>query len=88
MLQKPSVHLVLLGGTSGEEPACRYRRLKRNRFDPWVGKLPWRREWLTTPVFLPGEFHKQRRNLAYYSPWGPKELNMNEQLTLSLSFYL
>ena len=35
----------------------------RRGFDPWVGKIPWRREWLPTPVFLPGEFHEQR-NLA------------------------
>ena len=32
----------------------------RPRFDPWVGKIPWRREWQPTPVFLPGEFHGQR----------------------------
>ena len=39
------------------------------RFDPWVRKIPWRREWLPTPVFLPGEFHGQK-GLAGYSPWG------------------
>ena len=42
---------------------------------------PWRREWQLTPVFLPGEFHGQR-SLACYSPWGCKELDMIEQLTL------
>ena len=47
-------------------------RLKRRGFNPWVGKIPWRREWLPTPVFLPGEFHKQR-SLLGYSPWGHKE---------------
>ena len=36
---------------------------------PWVGKMPWRREWLPTPVFLPGEFHGWR-SLVGYSPWG------------------
>ena len=36
------------------------RRCKRLRFDFWVGKLPWRREWLPTPVLLPEEFHGQR----------------------------
>jgi len=36
-------------------------------FNPWVGKIPWRREWLPTPVFLPGEFHGQR-SLPSYSP--------------------
>ena len=50
---------------------------------PWVGKILWRREWLTTPVFLPGEFHGQRC-LVNYSPWGHKGLGTSEQLTLSL----
>ena len=36
-----------------------------------VGKIPWRRKWQPTPVFLPGESHGQR-NLAGYSPWGHK----------------
>ena len=49
-----------------------------------AGKIPWRREWLLTPGFLPGEFHGQR-SLAGYSPWGCKELDMIEWLTLSLS---
>jgi len=44
-------------------------------FDPWVWKISWRREWLSTPVFLvflPGESQGQR-SLAGYSPWGHKE---------------
>ena len=45
---------------------------RRPGFDPWVGKIPWRREWLSTPVFLSGEFHGQR-SLVGYSPWGHKE---------------
>ena len=44
---------------------------------PWIGKIPWRREWLPSPEFLPGEFHGQRR-LVGYSPWGCKELNTTE----------
>ena len=36
--------------------------------DLWVGKIPWRRKWLTTPVFFPGKFHGQR-SLVGYSPW-------------------
>ena len=39
------------------------------RFDLWVRKIPWRREWQPTPVFLPGEFHGQR-SLEGYSQWG------------------
>ena len=48
----------------------------------WVRKIPWRREWWPTPVFLLGEFHGQR-SLAGYSPWGCKELDMTERLTPS-----
>ena len=51
---------------------------RRPGFDPWVGKTPWRRERLPTPVFWPGEFH------GLYSPWDCKE-DMTEQLSLSLS---
>ena len=50
-------------------------------FDPWVGKIPWRREGQPTLVFLPGEFHGQR-SLAGYSPWGCKESDTTKQLTL------
>ena len=48
-------------------------------FNPWVGKIPWRRKWQPTPVFLPGEFHGQR-SLVGYSPWGHKELDTTQQL--------
>ena len=47
------------------------------RFDPWVGKMPWRKAWEPTPVFLPGEFHGQR-SLAGYSPQGSEESEMTE----------
>ena len=50
---------------------------RRPGFDPWVGKIPWRREKLLTPVFWPGELH------GLYSPWGCKESDMTEQLSLS-----
>ena len=56
----------------------------RGRFDPWVGKIPWRREWQPTLVLLPGEPHGQR-SLVDYSPWGHKESDMTELLMLSLS---
>ena len=49
----------------------------RYGFDPWVGKIPWRRKWQFTPVFLPGESHGQR-SLADYSPRGRKELDTTE----------
>ena len=67
------------GGTSGKEPTYQCRRLKRRWFDPWVGKIPWRRAWQPTPVFLPGESHGQR-SLAGYSPWGHKESDRTERL--------
>ena len=51
--------------------------MEETGFDPWVGKIPWTREWQPTPVFVPGEFHRQRR-LAGYSPWGHKELDTSE----------
>ena len=47
---------------------------------------PLEKEWLLTPVFLPGEFHGQK-SLAGYSPWGHKESDMTERLTLSSSLY-
>ena len=49
----------------------------RHKFDPRVGKIPWRRAWQPTPVFLPGESHGQR-SLVGYSPWGCKELDTTE----------
>ena len=50
-------------------------------FDPWVGGIPWRREQLPIPVFLPGEFHGQER-LVSYSPWSHKESDKTKQLSL------
>ena len=49
--------------------------------ETWVGKIPWRRKWLPTPVFLPGESHGQM-SLGNYSPQDPRESNMTKQLTL------
>ena len=45
------------------------RRYKRHRFDLWLGKIPWRKKWQATPVFLPG---KSQRSLVGYSPWGSR----------------
>ena len=64
-------------GASGKESICQQRRSKRPEFDPWVGKIPWRRAWQPTPVFLPGEYHGQR-SLVGYSPWGFTKLDMIE----------
>ena len=45
--------------------------IRRCRFDPWVGKILWRRKWQSTPVFLPGKSHRQR-SLAGYDPEGQR----------------
>ena len=50
----------------------------RPGFNPWIWKIPWRRERLPTLVFWPREFH------GLYNPWGHKELDMTERLSLSL----
>ena len=57
---------------------------RRPGFSPWVRKVPWRRKWLPTPIFLPGEFHGQR-NLAGYHPWSHKDSDTTEQLILTSS---
>ena len=54
-------------------------------FDPWVRKIPWRREWLPVSVVLPGESNGQR-SLAGYSLWGDKESDTTEQVTLSVTY--
>ena len=63
------------GGSDSKESAC------NAEFDPCVRKIPWRRKWQPTPVFLPGESHGQR-NLVGYNLWGHKELDMTEQLSM------
>ena len=52
---------------------------RRPVFGPWVGKIPWRKDWQPTPVFLPGGSHRQR-SLADYSPWDRKESDTTERL--------
>ena len=49
--------------------------IMRREFDPWVRKIPSRRAWQPTAVFLPGEYHGER-SMAGYSLWGHKELDM------------
>ena len=71
---------------SGKESSCLSRRHRRLGFDPWVGKISWRREWQPTPIFLPGDSPGQR-SLAGYSPWGHKDSDTTEQLTLSPFYF-
>jgi len=61
----------------GKESSCNAGGGGRHKFNPRVGKIPWRTAWLPTPVFLPGEFHEQR-SLVGYSPWGREESDTSE----------
>ena len=72
MLEETCKWLPGFRAGSGKESTCRCRRCRRWGFDPGAGKIPWRRKWQPTPVFLPGESHG-RRSLAGYSPWGCRE---------------
>ena len=47
--------ISLPGGAMGKASACQCSSPKRPGFDPWAGKIPWRRKWLPTPVFFPGK---------------------------------
>ena len=71
------------GGATGKESTCQRRRHMRHGFDPWVRKMPWRRAWQPTSVFLPGKFHGQR-SLVGYSPWGLKESDTTEHTLLKI----
>ena len=64
------------GGASGEDSTCQCERHKI-RFNPWVRKIPWRKKWQPTPVFLPGESHRQR-SLVGYGPLDHKESDTTE----------
>ena len=73
----PHTHILLFkyfGGSDNKKICLHCGRL---RFNPWVRKIPWRREWQPTLVFLFGEFHQQR-SLAGCSPWGHTESDMTE----------
>ena len=61
------IYLLWTIGSGGKEVTV----MQETGFDSWVGKIPWRSEWLPTPVVFPGEFHGQR-SLMGYSPWVAK----------------
>ena len=69
------IFLGFTGGSAGKESACQYRRCKRPGFGPWDRKIPWRRKWQPTPIFLPGIFYGQRSisspSLFCKSIWHP-----------------
>ena len=62
----------LLMWCNGKKSACQSKRLRRCRFKSWVGKIPWRKKWQPSLVFLLGKFHGQR-SLLGYSPQGRTE---------------
>ena len=76
-LRNSSLILTLADGASGKEPACQCRGCKSCGFSPWVRKIPWRRTWQLTPVFLPGESHGQR-SLEGCSPRGCRESDVTQ----------
>ena len=69
------------GGARGKELAYQCRRPKRLSLSPWVRKIPWRRKWQPTPVFLPGKFHGQRSLVSMVSPWCCKSWTQLKQLS-------
>ena len=64
-------------GLKKKKSTCQCRRHKRCWFNPWVRKIPWRRKWQPSLVFLPGKFYGQR-GLVGYSSWGHKESDTTE----------
>ena len=79
-LNQCSKHLLNIKYLPDHGATWQCRRHKRCRLDPWIGKIPWRRKWQPTPVFLPGQ-SQGRRRLVGYSPWGHKELGMTKWLS-------
>ena len=72
---------------SGKESAYQCRRHRRLRLDPGVEKILWKRKWQLTPVFLPGKSCRQR-SLMCYSPWGRKESDTTELLSMRAKFFI
>ena len=70
------------GGSDSKESTCN----AGGQFPSWVGKVPWRRKWQPTQVFLPGEFYGLR-SLVGYSLWSHRELDMTEGLTHTHSYF-
>ena len=67
------------GGSDSNESACH-----AGEPYPWIGKIPWRREWQPTPIFSPGKSHGQK-SLTDYSPWGGEESDVTECLRQNIA---
>ena len=89
LIPKPDTHKKTAnqegvpGATSGEEPTCQCRRRKRRGLDPWTRKVPWRRKWHPTPVFLSGEALGQK-SLVGCSPWGHNRTRLSTRAQTSI----
>ena len=80
MMQTIVYRMHKRGSTSlGAQTVSVCLQCERPGFNPWVGKIPWRRKWQLTPVLLPGKFHGWR-SLVGYRPWDHKESDTTEQL--------
>ena len=71
----------------GKASTCQCKRCWRLGFDPWVGKIPWRKKWQSIQVFLPGKFHGLR-NLVGYSPQSSKKSDISEHTHTRYSQYI
>ena len=71
------LHTWLILNPGASQLVLVVKNVPANASNPWVKKIPWRRAWQPTPVFLPGESHGQR-SLGGYSPWGHRESDMTE----------
>ena len=69
---------------SSKEPACQGRICRRHGLNPWVGKIPCRRKWQPTPVFLPGKSHRQR-SLVGNSLWDHAGSDMSKRLSMHIN---
>ena len=91
------IFLGFPGGTSGKESHLQCRRCKRCVLNPWVGKIPWRRKWWPTPVFLPGKFHGQRswwptfhevkKSQTWLSVWAQRTFSINYNVWTLYGFW-
>ena len=81
LISKVYIKHYQLYATVYKESTCNagdHLQFRECKLDPWVGKIPWRRERLPTLVFWPGKCH------GFYSPWGHKESDTTEQLSVFL----
>ena len=82
------IYLWLIDFPGGSDDKSICLQCWRPGFNPWIGKIPWRRKWQPTPLLLPGKSHGWR-NLVGYSPWVCKESDTTERLHFPiLSFFL